>query len=160
MDKNTVFNMSRCKEEKGRLSKEVEKLLRDSLARSTNVVGWWPHGYDGTVRGPFFRWFKCAEVSPEYEKNVASVEDDTEYCAMSMNAVPILLNEIDALRRENEKSNSVTDPTLGNEILEALQAVRRMRSTPVVDDDFEEIRDKADYLLMKVLSQLEANKNA
>ncbi len=86
------------------MSVDVKK-LRELKAASTSVVKWYAHdssgyGPEATVRGPFFRWFKVAEVADEYKHNVSSPRDDADYCAAAMNAVPELLDEIARLRSE------------------------------------------------------------
>ena len=77
------------------LSEEYLTKLKELCKKSTQVVGWYAHGYDRTVRGPFCRWFTCSEVSPEYQKHVASVYDEVEYCAAAMNSMPALLELLD-----------------------------------------------------------------
>lgn len=77
------------------LKEEDLDYLKEVCAKSTNVVGWYAHGYDGTVRGPFCRWFTCSEVSPEYRKHVADVSDEVEFAAAAMTSLPFLLKLID-----------------------------------------------------------------
>jgi hypothetical protein len=60
--------------------------------KSTQVVAWYAHGdYDGTIRGPFCRWFKCTEIEPEYQKHCGSIKDDVEYATAALNSVPHLI---------------------------------------------------------------------
>lgn len=59
--------------------------------KSTAVVAWYPYGYDGTVRGPFCRWFTCSKIDEQYEKHCGSIEDDVKYTAMALNSVPHLI---------------------------------------------------------------------
>lgn len=80
-----------------------DKRIREIEARcnaATKVVAWYPHGYDGTVRGPFGRWFKCTGGDNgmgdpiKYPTPVASIEDDVAYAACAMNELPWLLQLI------------------------------------------------------------------
>ena len=72
--------------------------LKELHDKSTKVNAWYAHGWeDGTVRGPFHRWFKCSEVEPRYAKHVAGVAEDTEYCAGAMNLAPYLINAVETL---------------------------------------------------------------
>ena len=86
-----------------KVTAELLAELKDLASKSTQVVGWYPHGYDRTVQGPFCRWFTCSEVLPEYEKHVGSVENDVRYCAAAMNAVPALVGYIEELKALLEK---------------------------------------------------------
>lgn len=93
-----------------RLTAELEKEIEEKLEKSTKVVAWYPHSqYDGyhlgeaSVRGPFGRWFLVSGGhngmnQTEYPTPVADLCDDAKYCAIAMNSIPILLNEINALR--------------------------------------------------------------
>lgn len=72
------------------LAQETKRLAE----KATEVVRWYPHQYDGTIRGPFCRWFKCSEVDEKYRENVASVADDVEYGAEAMNAAPQLADAV------------------------------------------------------------------
>lgn len=76
----------------------TEKLveLRKLAEKSSKVVRWYAHGgSDGTVRGPYMRWFKCLEIEPEYRQYMASVTDDVEYCAAAMNELPRLIESLE-----------------------------------------------------------------
>ena len=66
--------------------------LKEIIAKSTPVVNWYDHGYeDGTIRGPFNRWFKCSEVSPEYRDNVSDIANDVAFaCAAMQNFLPLI----------------------------------------------------------------------
>jgi hypothetical protein len=71
--------------------------LRELISKSTQVNGWYAHGYeDGTVRGPYHRWFKCSEVDDKYKHNVAPVNDDVNFAAAAMNNLEALLDLLDA----------------------------------------------------------------
>src|SRR3990167_10012965 len=86
---------------------------------ATQVVRWYPHTEDGTVRGPFHRWFTCrggdakytADMDVEYcitcsggdAKYTADMDADVEYCAEAMNSVPYLLAELRKAHEEIEK---------------------------------------------------------
>lgn len=75
------------------MSNAIDKLIEEVLEkkqRSTKVNSWYPHGYEASVRGPFCRWFTCSEVAIQYEKNVAPIADDVEYCSIAMNSAPLL----------------------------------------------------------------------
>lgn len=75
--------------------------LKELIKKSTKVVNWYAHGYDGqegfsaSVRGPFNRWFKVSTVSEDYKKDVAYAGDDAEYCAAAMNSLPFLVDRIE-----------------------------------------------------------------
>lgn len=58
---------------------------REIRAKSSQVVAWYPHRFDGTIRGPFNRWLTVSEVREEYKNNVASVGDDVEFFAHAAN---------------------------------------------------------------------------
>lgn len=77
------------------LTEEYLTELKELCKKATQVVGWYPHGYDGTVRGPFCRWFHCDEVSPEHRKYVGEVADDVRFAAAAMNSLPALLELLD-----------------------------------------------------------------
>ena len=73
------------------LKQQLQTLLKLADAASP-VVAWYAHGNEnGTVRGPFHRWFTCSEVEDRYKQHVASVDDDCRYAAAAMNAVPTLV---------------------------------------------------------------------
>lgn len=79
------------------------KEIKDRKAKSTQVNGWYAHAYeDGTIRGPFHRWFRCTEVAPQYRQHVASVADDVEYAAAAMNYAPLLVEEYEKLKEKYE----------------------------------------------------------
>lgn len=56
----------------------------------------------------------------------------------------------------NKPTDGTDQPTNGRvaRLVEALRAVRRMRSTPIVDDDFPEMRDRADGAVHLALSDI------
>lgn len=70
---------------------------------ATKTVAWHPHKEDSTVRGPYHRWFKCAEGDMQYSPRISEVEKDIEYCAAAMNAMPLLIAEVEGLRVENNQ---------------------------------------------------------
>ena len=69
---------------------------------STEVVAWYPHELDGTVRGPFGRWFKAVEVHKEYKEHVSPITEDVIYCAHALTNYP---KTTKALRRAAEEIN-------------------------------------------------------
>jgi hypothetical protein len=83
----------------------IEK-LKSLQAKSSQVGSWYAHrggdcyGPEATVRGPYFRWFKCADVEEQYRKHVAEPEDDVKYAAAAMNHVPELIKTIEARDEE------------------------------------------------------------
>lgn len=77
---------------------ELLVMLGELKAKSTQVTAWYPHGEDGTVRGPFVRWFKCTEVAEQYQRNVASQADDCRYAAAALTHVPELIKIIEQQR--------------------------------------------------------------
>lgn len=83
-----------------RLTAELEKEIEEKLENSTKVVKWYPYAYPHTVRGPYGRWFLASGGEIYGDEHVADIQDDVKYCAIAMNSVPILLNEIKALRKE------------------------------------------------------------
>ena len=78
--------------------------IKHTKSKSTQVNGCYDHGYEnGTIRGPFHRWFRCQEVDDQYKQHVASVADDVAYAAAAMNYAPALVEEIERLQaRVNE----------------------------------------------------------
>lgn len=74
--------------------------LKKLCSKSTKVVGWYPHGHEGTVRGPFNRWFTCSEGSKHHQQNIASVNDEVEFAAAAMNNLKPLLNIMEQLLLE------------------------------------------------------------
>ncbi len=83
----------------GQLMNEFRRVAENS----TQVTAWYDHGFDGTVRGPFNRWFKCSEVNPLYMKHVANVADDCEFAAVAMNHFVQLLDLVEAQQKEIEE---------------------------------------------------------
>lgn len=93
---------------------ELLARLREIASKSTRVVAWYPHGYhdgrmpgcDGTVRGPFGRWFGvCGGDNGmgdpiKYPTPVADSRDDVEFCAAAMNHFEGLLEEVVRLRQD------------------------------------------------------------
>lgn len=93
------------------LTEKYEKEIKEALAKSTKVVGWYPYSqFDGyhlgkaSVRGPFGRWLLVEGGDNgmgdpiNHPTPVADLFDDAIYAAIAMNSVPILLNEIEKLR--------------------------------------------------------------
>lgn len=70
--------------------------LRSVGEKSSEVCGWWPYPEDGTIRGPFHRWFKCQEGDVDHQEKLASVEDDVKFFSTAANEFNSLLkiNEI------------------------------------------------------------------
>ena len=83
------------------MNDETIRLLRDKANKSSKVVGWYPHGYDGTVRGPFGRWFTCTggKNNGKQPKSIADIADDVEFAAVAMNHLVPLLNEVERLNK-------------------------------------------------------------
>jgi hypothetical protein len=90
----------------GTLTKKQRDQLRELASKSTQVVGWYDHGLqDGTIRGPFHRWFKCEEVEPKYARHVASVPAETAFVTAAMNNLVPLLDELDTKDKEIDELN-------------------------------------------------------
>ena len=73
---------------------EEIKRLKDICNKASKVVTWYDYGdEDGTVRGPWCRWFKCEEgVVKNRPDSVSDVADDVTFAAEAMNNfLPILL---------------------------------------------------------------------
>lgn len=68
-----------------------EKVLKEA-EKSTRVVSWYAHPKE--VRGPFHRWFTCSDVSQEYRKDVAEIEDDCRFSATAMNSAERLAKAV------------------------------------------------------------------
>jgi hypothetical protein len=85
------------------VTRELLDRLREIANKSSHMVAWYPHRYEGQVRGGFCRWFECTEGGG-WDKSkaspIADVADDVEYCAAAMNHMPALLDYIDQLRAE------------------------------------------------------------
>jgi len=47
--------------------------LRELAGAATKVVAWYPHPNE--VRGPYYRWFKCTDIDPQYKDCVADTRD-------------------------------------------------------------------------------------
>lgn len=77
------------------LTEDYLTQLKDICKKATQVVGWYAHAYDATVRGPFCRWFHITPVAPEYEKYVGTIQADADFAAHAMSAFPALLELID-----------------------------------------------------------------
>lgn len=82
--------------------------------KSTKVVAWYPHGAeDGTVRGPFGRWFRCEpgdDQSKFYPGNkgvLASIEDDVNFAAVAMNSFQKLISVIRKQQEVIEKKGAL-----------------------------------------------------
>lgn len=76
--------------------------LSELTQKSTDAVNWYPHRYDGTVRGPNGRWFKCLEGAGQ---NLAYSGDDVEYAAAAMNALPDLIDQLREAVKIVKKTN-------------------------------------------------------
>ena len=84
------------------MSRDELEELKKVANKSTRVVGWYAHPYEGEVRGPFGRWFTCtggenAGVQPE---SVADISDDCKFAAAAMNNLVPLLEHIEKLEKE------------------------------------------------------------
>lgn len=70
------------------------------IKKSTKAVLWYPHTYDGTIRGPFNRWFRCErgdDQSDKYPPNkglISSIECDVEFAALAMNNFQKLIDTV------------------------------------------------------------------
>lgn len=110
--------------------------LRELAAKSTRVVGWYPHSqYDGyhpgkaSVRGPYGRWLlvEGGENKPgELGHGVADLYDDAKFAAAAMNNLVHLLDEIDRLKKEVQQLKQ--DWQDGNEALIVLLSYYRFRN--------------------------------
>ncbi len=84
----------------------IDKKHLRKLAELSTQTEWYPHrsadcyGPEPTVRGPFFRWFKCTAVQPEDQHHVADAGDDVYFAAAAMNNLIPLLDEIEQLEKE------------------------------------------------------------
>lgn len=83
------------------------KKLKELCEKTTKVVGWYPHPYDGQgqVRGPFHRWFLLQPGDDTPNKYLADHEDDINYCAAAMNSLPHLLERIEQLEELKAKAD-------------------------------------------------------
>lgn len=90
------------------VTKDERKALRAIAEKSTPVVAWYPHGPgdgyhpgQGSVRGPFGRWFLVSggdngmQDPVKYPVPVAPLEDDAKFAAAAMNNLVPLLDELD-----------------------------------------------------------------
>lgn len=84
-------------------------LIRKTYVKSTSVVGWYSHRFEGEVRGPFHRWIVPRKVHKDHEHNVADVADEVEYIAAAMNYAPNLVLEIEKLKAENNRLNKLAE---------------------------------------------------
>lgn len=76
--------------------------LKEYQKESTQVVRWYWH-FD-EVRGPFCRWFKITDVSPQYQKHVGSKLADSKFAAESMNFVTDLIKRLNPQARIEESN--------------------------------------------------------
>lgn len=79
--------------------------LKEICKNATQVNGWYPHTHDGTVRGPFGRWFTCTGGENQNARNVGvpSISNDTHFAASAMNNFPRLLDTVKIQRKEIAK---------------------------------------------------------
>lgn len=89
------------------MTKAERQVLRDLAQKSTPVVSWYPHPYEGQIRGPWNRWFTISGDPAQYKKRdgvltPASYEDDVNFAAAAMNNMVALLDEIERLERDNQ----------------------------------------------------------
>lgn len=77
--------------------------LRKIAEESSDVVAWYPHPEDNTIRGPFGRWLQVIEGGSGYPgvpAPIATAENDTRFTAAAMNNLVPLLDELDAMERK------------------------------------------------------------
>lgn len=79
---------------------EIIKRLKELKAKSTPVVGWYPH--TDTVRGPWNRWFQVLNPETHRENGghphtLPPGSDDVEYCAAAMTHAPELIKGFQTL---------------------------------------------------------------
>lgn len=92
------------------MTKDELDALREVAANATQVVSWYPHGVeDGTVRGPYHRWFKCTG-NEDGKHPTANIENDVNFAAAAMNNLVPLLDHIEELERQ------IVDLTMHNEL--------------------------------------------
>lgn len=89
------------------ITKQQREEFRELIAKSTPVVGWYPHPYEHEIHGPWNRWFKITgdpaqSVSRDGTSTPAPHADDVYFAAAAMNNFKALLDEIDRLERDNE----------------------------------------------------------
>lgn len=90
------------------LLEKLDALIAET-EKATKVNKWYSHPWEGTVRGPFHRWFTCAPVDERYQKHVASVADDTEFAAAAMNNYPAALRALKKAVERLQDSQIVFD---------------------------------------------------
>lgn len=72
--------------------------LKKVAEKSSNMVSWYAHPYDGTIRGGWCRWFRCEEGVKDSPENIASVFDDTNFCAEALNNFLPMIKTIEKLQ--------------------------------------------------------------
>lgn len=111
---------------RGTSIEDAIKIVRESYWKSTWVVGWYDkYSFNGEIRGPFCRWLNVKPfnkffsriinvdaVDPMYLKNVASLQEDAKYTAACMNYAPKLIDHIDLLNAELNRTKADLDQTL------------------------------------------------
>ena len=100
----------------GPITKDLLEKLKEIASYSTKVVAWYPHWYDGTVRGPFGRWFTLTGGDNgmgdpvKYPTPVADIGDDVAFAAAAMNSFVPLMNEVERLNGQIEAIKNVKMP--------------------------------------------------
>lgn len=84
------------KEHKGDERRETYSLdqLKELIVKSTKVVNWYPYfdKENPTIRGPHTRWFTVSGGNTAY---TADPNDDANYAAAAMNALPSLIEKLE-----------------------------------------------------------------
>ena len=92
------------------LLKELEELEKNS----SRVVAWYSHGdEDGTIRGPWHRWFKCQEGDNGRPDSIGTVKEDCDYAAAAMNSLPALLQIIKTQREALKEAGDSLEVAVG-----------------------------------------------
>jgi len=79
---------------------EKLKELKRVCHRSSRVNAWYDYGSEGSVRGPWNRWFLCQKGSDDAPESVASVKDDVTFASKAMNHFENLIDEVLRLREQ------------------------------------------------------------
>jgi len=74
------------------------KKLKEIVGKSSKVVSWYAHPWEGQVRGPWHRWFICQKGDDDSPESIATVEDDVIFATASMNSLSALLLIIEKMK--------------------------------------------------------------
>lgn len=91
--------------------------VRKRLDKSTPVVSWYAHPYEGQIRGPYNRWFKLDGPAEEIVQNSrvvrASAEYDIEMFAHAPQDLKTALQVIELLQDGLKEYAQIKDPGRG-----------------------------------------------